>query len=1288
MSTPENIFLRRVDEFQRQNPGVNRPNMFGRMPTEKADEAVRDERGGFFSSLVEGASVGALEPLGFLPPVSRFLDGHVGRERAHVGEKVGYALGWLGGSLIPSTGALKVGGYAVRGLKIAGKTEAAVKAIAAADSFADLGLKGNLIRGGVAGALMGAGRDSEDGAGRLRQMAQEAAFFGIGDAVMHPLFRAISGSALDGAAGKATETLIDQADDGIVGSVDGAALMARAQRLLDIAFPDEAALPNTPIAAKKQALQIGLMKMKLPEMAAGETRIIPSMKVGAADLGGILKQLPEIDYEIIPRHIGKITDVADVLIAPKGQLDRRMVDVYKQNLEAHGVGFFPGLRVRWKGADRIILDLTASGDKIWTYKIGSGGLGKSSVGKVAVPIEELVFLPTGAFTKGTENLPNAAGRWISFIKEFGELPDNYPQALATYIEREGLDAVQATELSEYFAARQAEHLAYVDEALGKSLGALRSHRPGKHPDGALAEMGAQTGYVVEHSVGPDPENPGKLVTVVRDVRNGNATTFSTDDAAMAYMKNNPLELPDITEGIAAPIDPNRLGLSGVSVMPAHSAATLANVNIPWPMASITFPLAERLLPRMSFLRMMDDLLLDQGIKTDIFGTFSMLQQRILLARDMREPWIERLAGYRTKGVRQDSYILMREGLLQKDTHLQSLLAQGKLNQEEFDAAMNIKNYMRDLIGDINANSSGAPLNADEFMHEYLPYIITRPEDTWKAELEAAFKARGKRVNKAMLKFTEEMERAGINPGRLEHNPYMIALRWTTATFTKRHVDEAFIAAKDLLETLPTEGVGDVIRRSFNDAIKVAYGGSPEAYYVSRVAADQYFKNLGIKLESRDFDRVVSSLVSMNYGAFMAFRPALAMRNLTQTLITTLPMIQDPKHMAAGFRAGFTTAGRDEAFRALAIARRSLAAPFEDQLQRDALYGVLGKMSKNPTAARMLQFLTKGQELAHVGLGGEVKIGRFNIPTGLYGRADEMNRAVAYHAQKSKTVEALQKWLGTSEAKGHMNIKRFNEESGLSMFGPSTTDEFHKLFQLQGKDEAIRWISVQMANETQWVYQMGAGPAAFSQGMGRLFGMFGTWPSWYAAHLIRGATRGTATQKARFWGWTAAVTGSFSAASYATGINLAKWSPLSSMTWTGGPALDWFADWRDIVSGASPPGQPPTAKRALALGERGIQDTGQRVPVPVAGYFDPRKGMGLDVVDPARMGKDLLYLFTPGAAQVRDVIRAAEEPDAISAAKRAAGFQPIPREQTTVGRILRGEAFGPVAGSSWPRIQIR
>ena len=191
----------------------------------------------------------------------------------------------------------------------------------------------------------------------------------------------------------------------------------------------------------------------------------------------------------------------------------------------------------------------------------------------------------------------------------------------------------------------------------------------------------------------------------------------------------------------------------------------------------------------------------------------------------------------------------------------------------------------------------------------------------------------------------------------------------------------------------------------------------------------------------------------------------------------------------------------------------------------------------------------------------------------------------------------------------------------------------------------------MANETQWIYQLGAGPAAFSQGWGRLFGMYGTWPMWYTQHLIRGATRGNAIDKARFWGWTAAVNASFAATATTAGINISRWSPLQSLWFTGGPYVEWGVDARNIMGGGM--------ERDVALSKWGLRDTGNGVA------FDPRKDHGLDFRDGGQMKmvNEVLSMYTPGYLQASDIYKAREQEGTTYGLDnkiwRAMGFKPNP-----------------------------
>jgi hypothetical protein len=172
-----------------------------------------------------------------------------------------------------------------------------------------------------------------------------------------------------------------------------------------------------------------------------------------------------------------------------------------------------------------------------------------------------------------------------------------------------------------------------------------------------------------------------------------------------------------------------------------------------------------------------------------------------------------------------------------------------------------------------------------------------------------------------------------------------------------------------------------------------------------------------------------------------------------------------------------------------------------------------------------------------------------------------------------------------------------------------------------------------------VYQAGAGPRAFNSRAGKLFGMYGTWPSWYASLIEQRLRYGTPIDKARFVGYTAAVHLGFMNMAYLTGINMSKWTGLQ-FGWAGGPAFDIVKDLSDIVEGEQVSGEP-TAERELALSKYGIRDPGD-------GLFEIR--------DPRRLIEGTAGLFFPGMYAVRDVREAMKEDNPARMAMRAAGFQ--------------------------------
>lgn len=177
----------------------------------------------------------------------------------------------------------------------------------------------------------------------------------------------------------------------------------------------------------------------------------------------------------------------------------------------------------------------------------------------------------------------------------------------------------------------------------------------------------------------------------------------------------------------------------------------------------------------------------------------------------------------------------------------------------------------------------------------------------------------------------------------------------------------------------------------------------------------------------------------------------------------------------------------------------------------------------------------------------------------YSSTDDMNRAWSYWWQKMHTEE----WLTKYES-SNISWDKFLDE-GLPMFDDVVRDGFAQRYHKFGREQALKWIGKQGADETNFIYGVGAQPAWMQKPAGRFFGMFGTWPIWSVENYLRRPPKGTAAQMAGFYARTLALTGAFANMTMQSGIDLWNWiAPNSFMSWTGGPAVDDLIQLKQVM----------------------------------------------------------------------------------------------------------------------------
>lgn len=1247
------------------------------------EEVDEEDKEGFFVSSAKGLLSGLLDPVGVIPGVGgpEGLLAGLEPQEGSVAGTVGHAIGFLGGFLIPSTLALKASSAALKvvGVIKAGElTRRAIQAgkiVETADTFRSLGFARDAARGAIAGGILGAGRHAEDTDERIRNVLTEAGLFGVGDAVGHAVFNAVTGSTLSDAlrdnALKMAEELI--ANKGVVQSANVAEMVARAHNTVDRLFPVEAMTGPKSVRRRRALIQEGIENLAgVPELKVGEITVVDLVTTNQNDIDAIMRGIKDVRYAKVPVSLtGTGVDLAtgeikkgarvgtDVLIGLKAAMNddawNTAVRTFRTNAARDGVGWLPGQRVIVNGTERVLQRPGKTPGRVIAENVATGA-------SRPININLHTFLPTAAWKSGGGLGKRAGTMWGEFTTANGVFPEEgFDVAFAKFATGKKLRADETAELRGFFAQRMFSELETIDPRLTKVLNELRKTDTtvmGTHPAGDVRVLAAQQGYLYDGVVEDGVEN-----FVLRDVVDGTVLPFRSEDEVLGYISKRKRILEDLVpEMREIPFPFGDVGLSGVFAQFPHTAGGMSGVKFPLSIAA-----GKSILPRIAWFRDVNDFLIRHH--PDIAKDLPIIET----ARDVvagnnashvaQKPWVEsltKLFGPKLRpNVRPDRMGPVWEMLQEPRGTWDNVAERLALSNKEVKAAGDLHDYWGRLLSEFDAD---LPITTDEFLKDYIGILSNtgagKAGAFWQEGMKEVHARRGITTNQKVVDFITEMQGAGVSIGaHSENDPYLVALQYTRELFTKRHVSGAYKKMRELIVKLPNDGESDLfrLRQGLSDYIATTYHNSPEAYWVAHSAMRGVFDKLDIQLQPGDMDRYINTAISLNYGAFMGFRPSLAIRNMTQLLVTTLPMV-GPRYMAIGIRDALKSGAKEGAIKAGSVPVGSFAAPFTDVLVKQSLANrVSSQMGKGKAAPLRWAFRAAdiARDVSDFGIRGVVNVGGRKLPVGLFSAADEFNRTVSHYAQRAKTLDAYNKWRGPN---GHGNLDRFNAESGLRQLGEASEVEFHKRLVSEWADDSAKaadWMGSIIAGETQWIYQSGAGPAMFSHTAGRLFGMYGTWPVWMISHLKRGATKGSVEDRVRFAGWTAAISGVFASSAWWTNetigvpIDLGRWSGLTSMDWTGGPAFDWFKDVTDIVGGRIP-GGGITANRQLALGSRGLKDVGGGLPGPTAlsdaaTLFIPGRGLesttGLPA--PIELGLNVLANFTPGYLQFRDFQKAAD-----------------------------------------------
>jgi hypothetical protein len=193
----------------------------------------------------------------------------------------------------------------------------------------------------------------------------------------------------------------------------------------------------------------------------------------------------------------------------------------------------------------------------------------------------------------------------------------------------------------------------------------------------------------------------------------------------------------------------------------------------------------------------------------------------------------------------------------------------------------------------------------------------------------------------------------------------------------------------------------------------------------------------------------------------------------------------------------------------------------------------------------------------------------------YKNSDDYTRMVVDRAVRETFTDAVAKF----EANPNMGEKKFIRLANLHRL--DDFDQKEVIRRLQGDwtdaegrvhaggfDAAVDYYGDIVTRETMFAYTAGSNPMSFDGMWGRLFGMFGHYPVYYAQTIFNGLKRGNLLDKAQFAGRVAFNSAVLWAAfEGAWGIRADDFKPWKTMFFDGGPYFKLLSNALSAAAGS-------------------------------------------------------------------------------------------------------------------------
>lgn len=474
-----------------------------------------------------------------------------------------------------------------------------------------------------------------------------------------------------------------------------------------------------------------------------------------------------------------------------------------------------------------------------------------------------------------------------------------------------------------------------------------------------------------------------------------------------------------------------------------------------------------------------------------------------------------------------------------------------ISEAEYNAAGKIRGILNDAAGEY-----GIPI--DRMVQDYAPRMMREGVYSWKEAINnwklpeefkwAANEERTGYLNphdENIFRVTDSYLRRGA---RHFYNGSNIEELSKAANEAKFHPADGkqIKAYADTLRGIPTsvdqtlqrtgEILGSKVNKLINNVAHI-FGSEGSRRYdnvrfvrqdIEKVTGEKYpvYKKVGEEpgfFDTYNFGRdLVNAHLKLSYAGALAWRPVVFLRDAGQGMLSM------PITGVRSFAKAHAMLGSPEAWHEAKAAGALLDAP--------VVAG--GEMNKTWSVADDV-----------------LRVSTFDVTAG-----HNIGRFITYHAMKDNILREGAKYRQavegiTDEAKLAKAREHFINNSGCDFFHELIQkNEIHPLLKADDIESLAERMALHATQETQWLYRKGNAPIWARSTVGRVFGQFGVWPSWYIEYAKNLATRGTKFNRAkRVAMLTAGYATMYETGKEVFGVDLHNWMYSHPLTWNPIPA---------------------------------------------------------------------------------------------------------------------------------------